>query len=128
MIVGTAVSELADAKEKQMNFSAEEVESTEGQWYRNLTKLEDSVGSINDMKKASPLSKKRNLNSKAEVELSEPLVPPASGSKIVSIEEVESASDSEEDDLPVYEKPDSDASDSEEDPTLVQRDRPSAPV
>lgn len=128
MIVGTAVSELVDAKEKQMNFAAEEVESAEGQWYRTLTRLEDTVGSISDMKTESTLSKMKNLSPKAEAKLSKSFVQPAPSSKIVSIEEIESGSDSEEDDLPRYEKPDSDASDSDEDPTLVQRDRPSAPV
>lgn len=131
MIVGTAVSELVDPKERRMNFTAEEVDSTEGKWYRSLTGVQDSIGSISDLKRRSPVSKRKNENSRAEVGNGKPsksLVQPASSSKIVSIEEIESDFASEEEDLPMYEKPDSDASDTDEDPTLVQRDKPSAPV
>jgi telomere length regulation protein len=131
MIVGTAVSELVDPMERRMNFTAEEVDSTEGKWYRSLTEVQDSIGSISDLKRGSPVSKRKNANSRAEVGNENPpkaLVQPASSSKIVSIEEIESDFASEEDDLPMYEKPDSDASDTDEDPTLVQRDKPSAPV
>ncbi len=51
-------------------------------------------------------------------------------SKIVSIQEIE---DEEEDgvssdELTPYEKPDSDPEDEDEDPTLVQRNKPTAPV
>lgn len=131
MLVGTAISELVDPKERRMNFGAEDVKNAEGQWYRSLTRLQDSIGSISDMKAASPVSKKNESGSKAEIISGKPsktVVHPTSSSKIVSIEEIESGSGSEEDDFPVYEKPDSDASDSDEDPTLVQRDKPSAPV
>ncbi|EEY18593.1 conserved hypothetical protein [Verticillium alfalfae VaMs.102] len=44
------------------------------------------------------------------------------------IEEVEDSSESEDDDLMVYNKPDDDAEDSDEDATLVRRDKPKAPV
>lgn len=131
MIVGTAVSELVDPTERRMNFDAEEVKGTEGQWYRNLTRLEDTIGLISDIEKASPVSPKRDSSSKAKIGIVTPsktVIRPKSSSKIVSIEEVESGSGSEEDDLPMHEKPDSDASDSEKDATLVRRDKPSAPV
>lgn len=131
MIVGTAISELVDPKERRMNFDSEDVRSAEGQWYRSLTRLQDSIGSITDMKAAIPVSKKKKSRSEAESnngKPSTPVVQPTSSSKVVSIEEIESSSGSEEDDLPVYEKPDSDAFDSDDDPTLVQRDKPSAPV
>lgn len=114
-----------------MNFKSEEVNGTEGQWYMKLTKLEDSVGSISDLQLVS-------ASKKTEIELSQVkatraksshvLVQPISESKIISIEEIEDSSDSEDEDLPLYEKPDSDPSDSEDDPTLVERNRPAAPV
>lgn len=129
MIVGTAISELVDPKERQMNFDSEDVRSDEGQWYRNLTRVRDPIGSISDMKAAVSASKKKKSRSEAEINNSKPSKTVAHskpGSKIVSIEEIETSS--EDDDLPVYEKPDSDPSDSDDDPTLVQRDKPSAPV
>ena len=131
MIVGTAISELVDPNERRMNFGAEEIKSVEAQWYRNLTRLEDSIGSISDLKTTSPVATKEHPSSKVEVrngKLYKGLAQSTPTSKIVSIEEITNGSYSEEDDLPVYEKPDSDASDSDEDPTLVQRDKPSAPV
>ena len=114
-----------------MNFDSDDVRSAEGQWYRSLTRVQDFVGSISDMNAAIPGSKKKNSRSNAENINSKPAktaAHPPSSSKVVSIEEVESSSDSEEDNLPMYAKPDSDASDSDEDATLVRRDKPSAPV
>lgn len=114
-----------------MNFDSDDIRSAEGQWYRSLTRVQDSIGSISDMNAAIPISKKKNPRSDAENIISKPAktaAHPPSSSKVVSIEEVGSSSDSEEDNLPVYAKPDSDASDSDEDATLVRRDKPSAPV
>ena len=131
MIVGTAISELVDPKERRMNFDSEDVRSAEGQWYRSLTKLQDSIGLVSKMKAAIPMSKKKKLKSEVEINNGKPsktVAHPTSSTKVVSIEEIESRSGSEEDGLPMYEKPDSDASDSDEDPTLVRRDKPSAPV
>lgn len=114
-----------------MNFDSDDVRSAEGQWYRSLTRLQDSIGLISDMKAATPVSKKNKSKSEAEIKNGKPsktVIQPPSSSKVVSIEEIGSSSGSEEDDLPMYEKPDSDASDSDEDPALVRRDKPSAPV
>jgi telomere length regulation protein len=46
----------------------------------------------------------------------------------MAIEEISDKSEAEDEDLMMYEKPDTDASDSEEDPTLIQRSKPSPPV
>lgn len=128
MIVGTAISELVDSEEKRMNFNTEEINSPEGQWYRSLTQLTDTVGSIGDLKSlTSVLSPRSSQNGIKSGKLSKPSIKTASTSKIISIEELEN-SESEDEDLIMYEKPDSDPSDSDEDATLVQRDRPVAPV
>lgn len=130
MIVGTAISELVDPKERRMNFDSDDVRSAEGKWYISLTRVQDSIGLISDMKAAKPVSKKQKSRTEGENTNSKPAktaAHPPSSSKVVSIEEVESSSDSE-DNLPMYAKPDSDASDSDEDATLVRRDKPSAPV
>lgn len=131
MIVGTAISELVDPRDKRMNFKSEEVTGIEGQRYMKLIKLEDSIGSISDLQLAS--ASKKIVKGLSQVEAaktkdSHVLIQPISKSKIISIEEIDNSSDSDDEDLPSYEKPDSDPSDSEDDPTLVERNRPVAPV
>ena len=131
MVVGTAFSELVDPKDKRMAFSTDEMNSPDGQWYRSLTSVKDSVGSIKDLKiestpsikSSNQLSKSVNSNSSTR---SKKIA--QSTSKIISIEELNDSSESEIEDLPMYEKPDSDPEDEDEDPTLIQRDRPTAPV
>ena len=131
MVFGTALSELVDPKDKRMAFSVDEMNSSDGQWYRSLTKVNDHVGSIEDLKSASAPStqstlqpsKLRKSNSSAG-----PKTKAQPRSKVISIEEIDDSSGSEDEDLPMYEKPDSDPDDEDEDATLVQRDRPTAPV
>ena len=131
MVTGMAISELVDPKEKRMNFSTEEINSTEWQWYQNLTKVNDHLGLIRDLKVGSAVSKKKRFSytpiSTSNGKSSTSSVQNTPTSRIISIEEVDENPDSDED-LPMYEKPDSDHSDSDEDATLVQRDRPVAPV
>ena len=125
MIVGVAVSDLVDQSDKKMTFSSEEIDNDEGRWLRSLTKVMDSIGSISDLMATtidSPAPKKRIQRPRSPVQQSKL----ASVSKIMSIEEIDDTSDDEA--LPMYEKPDSDDEDSEDDPTLVQRDKPTAPV
>lgn len=131
MVTGTALSELVDPEEKRMNFGTEELNSAEWQWYKSLTKIEDHVGLISDLKVMSTsLEKKHSSSSPISASNSKTLKPSIQkipASRIISIEDLDDNSDSDED-LPMYEKPDSDHSDSDEDATLVQRDRPVAPV
>ena len=114
-----------------MNFSTEEINSPEGQWYRSLTRLTDTVGSIGDLKPSTSTSGEPSSSySGNEIKSGKTVkqsITTASTSKIISIEELDN-SESEDEDLVKYEKPDSDPSDSDEDATLVQRDRPVAPV
>ena len=132
MVLGNAVSALVDTEDKRMKFTAEELNSSDGQWYINLTNVEDTIGLIKDLKPLEAFSVKslgkraRPVTSNAKpTKLAKP---PNASSKIISIEEINDSSESESDDLPMYGKPDSDPSDEDEDPTLVQRDRPTAPV
>lgn len=129
MVVGTAISEIVDAKNSKLSFSAEEIDSKEGLWYRSLTRVQDCIGSIQDIKssQASLIKAPANQNP-ASMRISRAKPVGNATSKIISIEEVHDDLESEQDDLPVYEKPDSDPSDSDEDPTLVQRDKPTVPV
>lgn len=132
MVIGNAVSELVDAEDKRMKFTAEELNSPDGQWYTNLTKVDDTIGLIKDLKLVEASSAislgKRSRPVTRNAVPTKLTKPPNASSKIISIEEIDDSSETESDDLPMYGKPDSDPSDEDEDPALVQRNRPTAPV
>lgn len=130
MVVGEALSSLVDKGDKIMDFKMDEMKSPEAIWYKGLVTVSDTLGPLDPLtsklqatvtKKAQPRPVQRPNISKAA----------QGGSKIVAIEEVEeSDSDHESDnnDLVPYAKPDSDEEDSDEDATLVSRNKPTAPV
>lgn len=136
MTTGVAISDLVDAPDKKMKFEVDEMNSPDAHWYRGLTKIRDSIGSIADLKMtrsedltprtASGRTPKTKTPKRGAVRERPP--PSEVTSKIISIEEVGEEDDMEGDDLIAYEKPDSDAEDEDEDPTLVQRNKPTAPV
>ena len=114
-----------------MKFSAEDLGSADSSWYRDLTKVDDVVGTISDLrlpKAEAKTSTKALKGGFKDVSSRKPQETSSSISKIVSIEELLDGSDSEEDDLAVYEKPDSDQEDEDEDATLIQRNKPATPV
>lgn len=127
MIVGMSLSKLVDPADKAMKFDLEEMGSEEALWYMSLTSVKDEVGSIKDLKhkntQHAPKKSKHNVRKVPQVD--QPKSSQAT-SKVLSIEEISEESDV--DDLLPYEKPDTDASDSEDDPTLINRSKPSAPV
>ncbi|MCJ1446942.1 MAG: telomere binding protein [Stictis urceolatum] len=130
MVVGTAVSELVDEPDKRMKLGIDDIESEDGMWYRGIVKITDSVGTLEDLRNAWKLGQKKPKGVQTTKALpmhprKKPTQPQTS--KIVAIEELED-SESEDDDLPLYEKPDSDREDSDEDPTLITRNKPTAPV
>ncbi|KAL8997414.1 MAG: hypothetical protein Q9188_006331, partial [Gyalolechia gomerana] len=133
MYVGTAVSQLVDPVDKRLNFGSEELETAEGRRYLGLTKVQDKVGSVEDLKSRTITTRATKMPAQ-QISAARQVKPLSSdnqatkGSKIVSIEEIENESEFEDDDLPTYAKPDSDASDSDEDPTVINRDKPTAPV
>ena len=135
MAVGMALSQLTEPPGKAMKFDLEEMETEEALWYLNLVKTKDSIGSLEPI--GSTLQATRHLpRSRIETKLepsSRPKDRPNPRSvKVMSIEEIESTdeenAEDDDDDLVPYEKPDADASDSEDDPTLVRRGKPAAPV
>lgn len=133
MIIGMGISQLIEPPGKAMKFDLEEVETEEARWYLGLTNVEDKVGSLETLRDHKQSETKRPPRKPKG--LSAPRAEPsrrqqAAGgqtSKIVAIEEM-SDDEEEEDDIVPYEKPDSDPSDSEEDPTLIQRSKPTRPV
>ena len=133
MVVGMAISALVDPPDKAMKFDLEEMDSEDARWYRSLTGVEDSIGSVEYLSDW----KENTSHKETKKDTKDPAPKSVVGgisqarthtSKIVAIEEVSTDPEDEDDDLMSYEKPDSDASDSEDDPTLIQRSKPTAPV
>lgn len=128
MIVGTAISQLIEPPGKAMRFDLEEMESDEARWYLGLVKTEDSFGSVDAIKSQKGQTHQSNKSNYL-------FQPPSAArsrprttqqSKIVAIEEVEDSGN--EDEQVPYENPDVDASDSDDDPTLVRKTKPTPPV
>lgn len=129
MVIGEAMSSLVDKGDKTMDFKIEDTKTSEAKWYKSLVNVSDTIGNLEPLKstfvpkilkttkaaKAKPTSKLNSLKG---------------NTKIISIEEIEDDEEVESDDdgLTPYAKPDSDAEDSDEDPTLVIRNKPTAPV
>ena len=138
MVVGMAISRLVDAPDKAMKFDVDEPELAECEWWYELARTEDTIGSVEDLSHSFPTRTHQDaqtqLRTKKPAESSsQHRKRDALPSKIVSIEGVDDDEDdqkdgSEEEDLIPYQKPDEDPEDSEEDPTLIRRDKPRAPV
>lgn len=137
MVVATAISKLVDTPDKAMNFGIEEMDSEEADTWFELVNVTDIVGDLNALKTATTLAlpktaKKRPLATNSN-RSSKPV---PQSTRIIAIEEISdsdkgnaSSEEEEEDpDLHPYSRPDSDPEDSDDDPTLINRNKPSAPV
>lgn len=123
-----AISQLIEPVGSAMKFDLEEVESERAKWYLALVRAEDSIGSLEPLRVKNVenrISIKKN-SKKLSTRLSPQDHPVASSH--ASIEEITDDDEKEGDDLIPHEKPDTDASDSEDDPTLIRRSKPTAPV
>ncbi|PVH88550.1 hypothetical protein DL98DRAFT_566156 [Cadophora sp. DSE1049] len=128
MCVGEALSSLVDKRDKRMDFKVEEMSTDEAKWYKSLVNVTDSIGSLDPFKAGAVAKISNKQTPKAAQQAKKKPVP--TGSKIVAIEEIEDSEEEESDDdgLTPYAKPDSDAEDSDEDATLITRNKPTAPV
>ena len=133
MVLAVAVSRLVDHEGKVIDFASEEMQTEGVQRMLDLVQVNDKLGTIQDLEKTKKLEDIpvfEGLVEQAEQPRKKGSKKPLSKSqtsKIISIEEVEDE-DGEDEDLIPYEKPDDDPSDSDEDPTLINRSKPSAPV
>ncbi|THC92106.1 hypothetical protein EYZ11_008432 [Aspergillus tanneri] len=135
MIIGTAISRLIEEPGKAMRFDLDEMDGDEARWYLNLIESQDAIGSLKSIQfPQEPTSKPQKTPAKdlSLASTANRKQPSQKRIKIMSIEEIDEPendqSEDEDEDLIPYEKPDEDPSDSDEDPTLVQRNRPTAPV
>ncbi|KXH65863.1 telomere length regulation protein [Colletotrichum salicis] len=128
MAVGEALSGLIDGGDKKLDFKMEEMGTDEAQFYKDLVKTLDSAGPIDPLITTPDVEQKSQPRPPAPSRRKPAPKPKqqAVPSKFI-IQEV-SDSESEDEDLVPYAKPSDDAEDSDEDATLVRRDKPKAPV
>ncbi|KAK4180776.1 telomere length regulation protein-domain-containing protein [Triangularia setosa] len=131
MWVGEALSNSVDKGDKRLNFNTEEEFEEMATRYKSLTQVSDEIGIMEHLFESPPLalSKKKTDSLKAhqaaQAASRPPSQPPQTG---FIIEELSDEEGPEEDDLVPYAKPDSDEEDSDDDPALIRRDKPKAPV
>jgi telomere length regulation protein len=135
MVAGVALSRLVDPPDKVVKFNLEGLGFEDSQWWLSLVSVEDGIGSIRALCTQQSKSENQKQMTEANVQGSSARKEVSKTSsnqgvqklKIVAIEELSDGEDSD-DKIMAYEKPDSDAEDSEDDPTLIQRNKPTAPV
>lgn len=130
MIVGETLSGLVHKPENRMDFKMEELQSAEAKWYRSLASVSDAFGSVEFLRtKAASKSSPNTMVAKFPSSTLKARHPRLQAqSKIINIEELVDDGEDEDGELVPYAKPDSDEEDSDEDPTLVHRNKPTAPV
>jgi telomere length regulation protein len=129
MVVGEALSSLVDEQDKRMDFKSEETSTPEAKWYKSLVVVSDTVGSADALRSGSVYRLQR-ARIALDVESPAKHAVFRGGSRIVTIEEIEddSEQESDTDGLIPYAKPDSDVEDSDEDATLITKNKAIAPV
>ncbi|KAI1779562.1 telomere length regulation protein-domain-containing protein [Hypoxylon cercidicola] len=129
MIVGEALSGLVHSKETKLDFKMEEMDMEEAKWYKSLVQVSDKVGPLDPLRDLLTSPKPVNTTKPARpsnTAAQRPSKPPNQSGFI--LEEIEDDEEGEDPDLVPYAKPDSDAEDSDDDPTLINRNKPKAPV
>lgn len=129
MVVGEALSSLVDKGDKKMDFKVDEMSTPEAKWYKSLVNVTDTVGLLESLRSREISDRPKKESARAPKSKKKPAQQP-DYSKIISIEEImdEEEESSDHDDLVPYSKPDSDPEDSDDDPTNVVRNKPTAPV
>ncbi|CAK7205911.1 telomere binding protein [Sporothrix eucalyptigena] len=146
MAVGEGLSSLMDDSKQKLDFHIDEMKTDEAQWYKDLVLITDMVGPFESLRKQAPVAKSA-ARSAANAPAEAKPTPPKAAAKPVRrppvlpkktgfvIEELDSDDDDKgttkagaDDDIVAYDKPDSDAEDSDDDPTMIRRDKPKAPV
>jgi telomere length regulation protein len=129
MVVGEAITGLYEKGDKKLDFHQEETNGEEGLWYKGLVYVEDKPGPFEVLRAQTSTQEVQPKAVKPAVQPTKPqhkrqVRTPTQGFIIEELDDDES----EDDDLVPYAKPDSDEEDSDDDATLVQRNKPKAPV
>ncbi|KAI9656079.1 MAG: telomere binding protein [Bathelium mastoideum] len=144
MVVGTAISDLVDKAGAKLKFDVDELKTDDAKWYQDLVLIEDEAGGSPQVSefleskwlktvmptattdlalRSLPKAAQQVDRSQAVTDVSQTAIAKVEPSKIQVL-----GDDEEDEDLIPYAKPDSDPEDDDEDPTLVNRNRPTAPV
>ncbi|RKF62375.1 DNA replication checkpoint protein tel2 [Erysiphe neolycopersici] len=129
MVVGEVISALVDKDENKMDFKTGETSSSEAKWYKSLTKVVDSVGTLKNLKLKGVTKNLKHLAISDHKKTAEPSSVKSKDleNKLVANVKME-RKDLESDGLDIYTKPDSDPEDSDDDPTLINRNKLIMPV
>ncbi|KAF4998463.1 hypothetical protein FGRMN_3152 [Fusarium graminum] len=131
LVVGESLSALVDDGKKRLDFKMEQTQTEEAQQLKSLTKVSDTISSIdpilsNPETETMPQKRKSaTLNKTAQKKTKQIKKPAITEAKPKAI--IEEINSSEDEDLAPYSK-DSDQEDSDDDATLVQRNKPKPPV
>jgi telomere length regulation protein len=143
MVVGTALSSLVDKEGSKLSFGTEDMQTLEAKRFMDLVNINDKASTLDDFSKLmADTDQRRRAKIHKPVPPRQimpkidgkptygPVRPPTKVQTEVEGDKVAEISDSDSDDggLTPYAKPDSDAEDSDEDATLVNRDKSRAPV
>lgn len=131
MCVGEGLSALSDNNTKKLDFHMDEMETEEAQWLKGLTKVSDPIGPVESLlsnlpppQPTKPRPRRAQKPQPKREQKHKPVVSELAPKAI--IEEIDS-SDDDYDHLPTAAKV-TDDEDSDDDPTLVQRNKPKPPV
>ena len=132
MVVGESLSALVDSGDKKLDFHMEEMETDDAERLKALTRVQDEVGPVDSLlsEDAANFPQPQSAPAARKPARKKPKVSaePISTTKPQAIiEEIDSSGEEEDEDLAPYAKA-SDPEDSDEDPTLVQRNRIKPPV
>jgi telomere length regulation protein len=128
--VGMAISKMVDKPEAQLNFELEGEEAEEAQWYQRLTQINDKPGKISYLKTQEKRPNKpagqKSAPKIVAKKTTKPAITEIQGPRIIEL--LSDEDEDEDDDLIPYSKPDSDPEDETDDPTEINRNKPTAPV
>ena len=132
MVVGESLSALVDSKDKKLDFHMEEMDTEEADRLKGLTHTRDEVGPMDSVlskeSRSIPLRRAKPAPEKPAKKKPKPSLEAISSTKPRAIiEEIDDSDNEDEEDLVPYAK-DEDPEDSDEDPTLVQRNKLKPPV
>ncbi|KAJ3565713.1 hypothetical protein NPX13_g7403 [Xylaria arbuscula] len=130
MIVGETLSGLVHGKETKLDFKMEEMGTEEADWYKSLVYVSDKAGPLDPLRTSTSLSQPNPPKEPFRLSKQQKAPPPKKSTTKTGfiIEEIQDDDEQEDVDLVPYAKPDSDVEDSDDDPTLINRDKPKAPV
>ncbi|KAG5997819.1 hypothetical protein E4U52_002874 [Claviceps spartinae] len=144
LCVGEALSLLQDSNAKKLDFHMDETDSEEAQWLKNLTKVADAVGPAGPILTCPPSRVETNtqsprvaatFKSTPAVSMLRPKPKPKAKPMPVSqpaprpiIEEIDSDESADDELLQPLPNEGSDDPDSDDDATLVRRNKPNPPV